>query len=243
MRFRCIRAELLKLGNSKIWLIAVVLPLAGVFIGTGNYYMNQGILSKEWYSLWTQVSLFYAGFFYPAAIAVFCSYLCRLEHLNRNWNKVMTMPVPVGSIYIAKLISVTVLIVVTQAVLAVFYWIAGRVVGISGPFPVEFWGWMLRGVLGAVTIGALQLILSIRLRSFAAPVGICLFLCILGFGFFLKAGGSYFPYSFLIQGMSAVSQEGFSEKDNILFVVMNGVFLAGATGYIKYFFYKKDIVA
>ncbi|MDW0060552.1 MAG: ABC transporter permease [Clostridioides difficile] len=90
---KSVLGEILKLKNSFIWYVLLALPLISVLIGSGNFYLNQGILKKEWYSLWTQVSLFYGEFFFPILIAIFCAYICRLEHMNHNWNNVMTLPV------------------------------------------------------------------------------------------------------------------------------------------------------
>lgn len=66
---KSVLGEILKLKNSFIWYVLLALPLISVLIGSGNFYLNQGILKKEWYSLWTQVSLFYGNF---------------LSYLNRN---------------------------------------------------------------------------------------------------------------------------------------------------------------
>lgn len=99
---RSIYAEFLKLRHSRIGFVLVVLPLISMLIGCLNFYFNQGVLTNGWYSLWTQVSLFYGEFFLPILIAICCAYVCRLEHLNRNWNMLMTSPVSVSSVFIAN---------------------------------------------------------------------------------------------------------------------------------------------
>ena len=65
-----IRIEFMKLKKSNIWTSAVIIPMISVFLGSGNYYLNREILKSEWYSLWTQVSLFYGFFFYTITIAI-----------------------------------------------------------------------------------------------------------------------------------------------------------------------------
>jgi ABC-2 type transport system permease protein len=50
----------------------------------------------------------------PALIGVYCSYLYRLEHLNHNWNTVMTMPVPVTNFILSKLCSAALMVILTQ---------------------------------------------------------------------------------------------------------------------------------
>lgn len=243
MFLRCVKAEFAKLKHAKVWFLVFVLPVLGVFLGAGNFYMNQGVLQKEWYSLWTQVSLFYAAFFYPAAVAVFCAYACRLEHMNKNWNRVMTLPISVSAVFGAKLAAVGLLSAAAQLVLVLLYFFCGVLFRFAMPMPGELWGWIGRGFLGAVSVATIQLVLSMRLKSFATPVGICLFLCIAGFGVLLKFSGLYFPYSFIAQGMCAVSQEGLSIIDNAIFLAMNLVTITAAYGCGVWCLSKKDVQA
>ncbi len=84
------------------------------FMGTFNYLQNIEILKDGWYSLWTQHTLFTCYFFLPATIAVYCSYLFRLEHTNHNWNCVMTLPVSALHLYLAKLIMASAMVIMTQ---------------------------------------------------------------------------------------------------------------------------------
>ncbi|SHF06979.1 ABC transporter permease [Anaerotignum propionicum] len=102
---RCISAEWMKLHHSHIWIILMILPILSVLIGSANFYMNQGVLTKEWYSLWSQVGLFYGEFFFPILIAICCAYMWRLEHHNKNWNMIMTAPVSTTSIFLSKINS------------------------------------------------------------------------------------------------------------------------------------------
>lgn len=60
---RNISAEWLKLRRSRIALVLAVLPVISLLIGCANYYFNPDVLKNGWYSLWTQVSLFYSEFF------------------------------------------------------------------------------------------------------------------------------------------------------------------------------------
>ena len=74
MLLTCIKTEQRKLKHSYLWLVFLVIPVLPAFMGAGNYLQNQGILQKEWYSLWTQCSLFYASFFYGPLVALYCAY-------------------------------------------------------------------------------------------------------------------------------------------------------------------------
>lgn len=63
MLFSCMRAELMKLKRSFIWVVFLILPLISTVMGCANYLQNVDILDSLWYSLWTQTTLFYSNFF------------------------------------------------------------------------------------------------------------------------------------------------------------------------------------
>lgn len=222
---RSISAEWLKLRHSRIGLVLAVLPVISLLIGCANYYLNQGALQNGWYSLWTQVSLFYGEFFLPILIAICCAYMCRLEHVNRNWNMMMTAPVSVASVFLAKWIVVSVLILFAQALFMGLYWLAGTLFSLSDPFPVETIGWVIRGWYASLSIIALQLGLSLRIRSFATPIGISLCAVFIGLGMYVAKLGLFFPFSLLTIGMRVLSQDQLTTIQNILFWLINFAFM------------------
>ena len=88
-----VAAEGRKLKGSCIWLAFLFLPAFSVFVGCANFSMNREILTNEWQSLWTQVSLFYGDLFLAVLLSIYAAYAWRLEHLNHNWNTLMTASV------------------------------------------------------------------------------------------------------------------------------------------------------
>ena len=121
MLTRCILAERKKLRHSLILPACILIPIIPAIMGTFNYLQNLGILKSEWYSLWTQHTLFYASFFFAPLIGLYCSYLWRLEHRNNNWNSIMTAPVPVCCIYFAKLTVILTITLLTQLWTGILY--------------------------------------------------------------------------------------------------------------------------
>lgn len=224
MLARCILAEGLKLRHSRIWGILLVLPLISVLIGCANFYMNQGVLQKEWYSLWSQTGLFYGQFFFPILMAICCAYLCRLEHFQKNWNLMLTAPVPVSSIFWAKLSVAGVLLALVQALFFALYWAGGSLVGLSGALPSELPGWLFRGWFAGLAVCSLQLMLSMRIRSFAVPIGLGLCASLLGLGLQVFKLGMLFPHSLLASGMGVLSQTGFSAGQLVPFYIMSGLY-------------------
>lgn len=240
---RCISAEWMKLRHSNLWLLLIILPIISTLIGCANFYMNQEVLKKEWYSLWSQVGLFYGEFFFPIFIAICCAFLCRLEHNNKNWNMVMTAPVPVSCIFLAKLIIMGILVLFVQVIFFILYLCSGRLAGLTSTLPPQLLGWLLRGWLTATTISALQLALSLRIRSFAIPVGIGLCATFFGLGMYVAHLGLLFPHSLLTIGMGVLSQSGLASLgEAILFYLMNLLYITLISTVAILRMRRKDVV-
>lgn len=200
---RTIRAERLKLKRSPVWLAFFALPVLSAFFGTNNYLANQGVLQNEWFSLWSQHSLFLCSFFMPALIGTFCSYLWRLEHLRTNWNSFLTTPVPLLCLYLGKLVQAAKMIVLGNGWIFFLYFLCGRLCGLDTAFPPQTLEWFLCGALGGIIICCIQLALSMMIRSFAIPIGISL---VGGIGSLLATSqglGLFYPYSLYSLGMRA----------------------------------------
>ncbi|MCC0681292.1 ABC transporter permease [Clostridioides sp. ES-S-0005-03] len=242
---KSVLGEILKLKNSFIWYILLALPLLSVLIGTGNFYLNQDILKKEWYSLWTQVSLFYGEFFFPILIAIFCAYVCRLEHMNHNWNNVMTLPINLKNIFLSKLIVISILTAITQIVFVIFYIVAGNMIGFSQSVPNELPGWIVKGWIISISIASIQLYLSIKIRSFATPIGISLCLSLFGMGLLIAQPsiGIFFPYSMLGSAMGIIKQSALNVNDTIVTICVAFATTIIFSEIAKRNFRKNDVIS
>lgn len=204
-----IKAENRKLKGSVIWIACFLIPVIPAVMGTFNYWMNREMLTGEWYSLWSQLTLFYSLLFYAPLIALYCSYLWRLEHLEHNWNVLMTLPVPVRDIFFGKLYVIVKVTLITQLWLFVLFCFCGRLAGFQGLPPVTILLWTLRGTAAALAIGAFQLLLSMCIRSFAIPIGLALPGGILGFLLtsYSRNAAYFCPYALMLVGMNSISYE------------------------------------
>ena len=200
---KIIKAEQLKLKRSPVWLAFFFLPMISAFFGTNNYMMNQGILQSEWYSLWSQHSLFLCYFFMPALVGTYCSYLWRLEHMRNNWNGFLTAPVPLSALYFGKLFHAAVMIVAGNTWIFLLYFLCGKLCGLEGGLPKEAMGWLLGGILGGMAVCCVQLFLSQLICSFAVPIGIGMAGGIGGMMVTNKGLGLFYPYSLYSIGMRA----------------------------------------
>lgn len=205
---RCIRAENRKLRRSAIWLVFLILPFLSAIYGTFNFVQNLGVLKLEWHYLWTQHTLFYATFFFSPLIAVYASCLWRFEHLGHNWNLIAAAPVPRFWLYFAKFVAVAKVTLLTQGWVYILFLALGKLwAKIPGWPPPEIFFWTLRGFFGALVVVALQLLVSMVIRSFALPVLIALGGGIGGMLFVSQGAGLYWPYALMILGMNANKTE------------------------------------
>ena len=160
-------------------------------------------MQSEWYSLWSQHTLFYSMFLLPALLGVFCAWQWRLEHTDHNWNQAMTAPVPARDMYLAKLILAAGVSFLAQAAIGGLFVISGKLAGLTDPIPPELPGWLAFGALGCTAVCAVQLYLSLAIRAFAPPVAIALVGGIFGLLLTSQGFGAAFPYSLLCLGMRA----------------------------------------
>lgn len=203
MILRALHAECIKGKHAPVWLAFIVLPLIPAGLGTANYLGNLSLLKSSWYSLWTQHTLFASFFFLPALLAVYCAWQWRLEHSDHNFNSFLTAPVPAWTLYLGKLIPAIAVSILAQAIIGVLFVISGKLAGINDSLPPELLGWLLCGALGSVAVCAVQLFLSLLIRSFAIPVALGLLGGIAGLMVTAQGWGLYFPYSLLAVGMRA----------------------------------------
>lgn len=225
MLFRYIYTEIVKMKRSTVWLSILILPLISVLFGSINFYFNQGVLKSEWYSLWTQVSLFYGEFFLPILIAICCAYICRFEHMNKNWNMVMTLPSSPALIYISKLIIVSIQILLVQIFLYGLYTTVGFFFKLSAPIPPEIKQWLFRGWFATISVTSLQLTLSLRIKSFSSPIGLALCFVFIGLGMYVLKLGMLFPHSLLTLGMNILSGSNLASSNLNLFYIFNILFI------------------
>lgn len=204
MFLRVLEAERLKMKHSPIWLAFLLLPVIPAVLGTLNYWANREILQSQWYSLWTQHTLFSCYFFLPVLLGIYCAWLWRLEHQQHNWNLVLTAPVPVLYLYGAKLLIIGGLLLLTQLWIGLLFFLSGSLCGMAASFPLAaVLNWLACGWLGGMVICTVQLLLSLLVRSFAVPVGISLLGGMAALAATAKGWGVYFPYALMAIGMRA----------------------------------------
>lgn len=230
MLWRLLKAERMKLRRSPMWLAFLIMPVIPAFLGTANFLANQGVLSMDWSSLWTQHTLFTDYFFLPIMLGVYCGYVMRLEHLNHNWNKLFAMPASRGIIFLSKFITVSFMLLVSEVWIGVLFVISGRYVGLSDVPYRDIIIWCLFGTLGGMVMTAIQLVISMLVQSFALPVGIAFAGGLSGLLFLAKDLGHIWPYSLMAYGMNSNARQVLTESGYLRFAVTCVLYIVVAVG-------------
>lgn len=240
----CIRAELVKLRRAPIWVVFVALPGISALIGCANYQGNLGVITPGWSNLWTQQTLFVCYFFLPALLGAGCSFLWRQEHQGSNWNEFMVQPVPVRDLVLAKFCVGVLMSLLAFASILVFYVASGVALGVPGEVPTaRIAEYVTLGVLGSLAVVAIQLGVSMVVRSFAAPVGIALAGGVSGVIATVAGFGNVWPYSLLQTGMNSNELVDLSAFGVVQIAVLSAVYAAIALAWACRRLSRKDVVA
>ncbi|ERH23055.1 lantibiotic ABC transporter permease [Actinomyces johnsonii] len=216
-------AEAIKLKRSSAWVVVILLPLLAVFAGTFNFYANREVFSQTWESLTSQMTVFYSMFFCSLGVALLTSTVWRVEHRGTSWNAMRTTPHSPIAVALAKTLVIFVPVLAMQVVFMVLAWISGTfIMGLGPAMPLVFIVADLLAIVGALPLIAVQSLLSMLMRSFAAPVAVAFVGCVIATG--LEASQSPLAYGVpqgilsmtLLLGSSAMSTAGKLDAASIL---------------------------
>ena len=152
------------------------------------------------------------------------------------------MPVTAADIFLSKLLLAVRCTVILQLWMGALFLAAGKVVGLPGLPNPQILIWLLRGSLGAVAITALQLVLSMIIRSFAVPIGLALLGSVAGLLASNSGLGLFWPYSLMLMGMNANKTEDMVSS-SLGFGVSTLAFFALFTAFGVLWVKKKDVHA
>ena len=229
MIVKAIICERMKCKGTLIWPAFLLIPVIPILLGAGNYLSNLEILKSGWYSYWTQVTLFYATFFFAPLIGAYCAFLWRYENFNSCRNTLFARPTPDHPIYLSKFILVCAISAMTQIWFALLFIASGKLIGLPGLPPADLCFWMIRGLAGAFVIAALQFLAATEIRNFATPIAIGLVGGVTGMIAANTRAGLLWPYSQMLLGMNSNKSEDVLGQNAAIFFVICVVYLLGVS--------------
>ncbi|MEQ7807712.1 ABC transporter permease [Priestia aryabhattai] len=169
--------EKLKLKRSKIWILYILGPLIGVMLAYTNFYNNYELFvqpgDNEWIEAWTQVAIFMGPFVLPIMVGVYAAFVCRSEHVSGGWKQLLALPVQRTKIFLGKFLITATMIAVTLFIVLILFLGFGLVKGINGDLPMlTLIGYCIKGFLACLPLMLLQLIISIRSKTFGIPLAV-----------------------------------------------------------------------
>lgn len=241
MHSSALHAEFIKLRRAPIWVAFVVLPIVAAAIGTFNYQSNLEILQNGWFDLWTQHTLFEGMFFLHALVGASCSWLMGLEHRGTNWNQLMTSPTNVARMLAAKLMVGWFMLGVALVAVGALFVACGRLVGLPDLPGTEYAWWLALAWVGGVASVACQLLVSLVVRNFAAPVGVAVVGGLAGFLLNAYDNGLAFPYALLVMALNSNGHGAVSIEQIPTFLAMTFAFTTLALGLATALLSARDV--
>ena len=236
-----LKSEFIKLKRSPIWIAFFILPTLSAIMGTFNYLQNVAILKDEWYSLWTQHTLFLSYFFLPILIGLISSYLYRLENLSNNWNAFMTVPRSYLSLFLGKFYVCSTLALMSLTYVGILFLACGYIIDFTG-FPLEIMLWLVRSVPAVLAVVAIQLLLSQVIKNFAIPVGLSFILGILGLIMIQMELWHLSPYALIAISLNSNGSSDLPISMYGIYILSTLIFTVSSIFIATIFLRKKDIV-
>lgn len=165
-----LRSEWIKWRKSPIIWLIFVSPALCSLIGLLDSENGGG---NQWDELLRMMGIMHALLLMPLLTGVFAASVCRLEHAGGGWKQLLSLPVSRSSVFIAKFVSVMLLLLATQAVFLGALLLVGTIKGFTDPL---HWSGLLFSLIGSwlacMPLAALQMGVSVAWASFAAPLAI-----------------------------------------------------------------------
>jgi hypothetical protein len=187
-------------------IVVLLYLLLGLFGASTLVRQNPDVwasLTRNSVTLWTLLML-------PLFITLETSLLAGLEHSDRNWKYLLTMPVPRWTVYVSKFMVALGLVWIAHLVLFSGTMISGMVLRQFAPelklvhLPIGAIGWPLAKVSVAVLLAvAIQHWVSLRWPSFIAAMGFGMCAMVIGFmAVNSQDFGPWYPWSLALHTLS-----------------------------------------
>ena len=175
--------EFKKIKKSAIPITLIFFNLVGSLLGAMIYALNRKVLldGTQARVLWGQTVFYSSQVFTPILIGIICSISCQFEESNKNWQRLLSIPVKANRIILSKITSLSLVMAISQLIVLLLYIISALVLKVPfANYLLDFLLWSITGWIATITIVTIQIFLSIRLKNFAVPILISAILAIAG---------------------------------------------------------------
>ncbi len=213
---RALRAERLKLrGTLALWMCLVAPALVVSVVVLQLAFSDLPGPPKPPDEAWARVAMgmmaLWAFLMVPLFITLEAALLAALEHGNRQWQRLLALPLPRSAHYLAKLLTLGALVLLAQAALVLMIPLGGwalmvfqPALGLAGAPPWEALARTGAGVfLASWLMVSLHTWVALRWRSFAVACGLGMGATVVGFLVGQSVTfGPWYPWSMPVQMMS-----------------------------------------
>ncbi|MEE9406954.1 MAG: ABC transporter permease [Polaribacter sp.] len=150
-------------------------------------------------------------FFIPMFIVLITSLIMQIEHKSLGIKHLFALPIPKWSVYFGKLSIVIFAIITTYIYYYIAILLSGALLGLIHPDlaflnfqpeHVKYIKMLFTSLVASLGIVGIQFWLSFRFKNFIIPLGIGMFLAIIGIILSQAPQSIYFPYSFSVLSVS-----------------------------------------
>ena len=236
--FSVFSIEVKKIKWLPLLLAILVVPLLATCFGTFNYMGNRAMLTHEWESLFTQISLFYFSFFYVPLIAMIVALLWQVEH-KAGLNFIRLSSAKHSWFIFAKCILALTLIVIAQIFFLSCFYLAGRFVCGFGDLDFSLYlYYFLASILLARPAVFIFSALSIRMKSLGGVTLLSVALSMFGF---LACAQQFIP---MIENAFALNTLAYEMNHFARFTIQDSLVVFGfalAKSLIAYVFARRSL--
>ncbi|WP_138994233.1 ABC transporter permease [Larkinella sp. C7] len=189
---RSLSQERLKFkGTLVVWLALVAPVFVAVVAFMASYLDGHNLYQKginPWLDYSGHILIGWTLFVFPIYVSLLSALVHAIEHQSNTWKTVYSLPMPKWSIYAAKLVLFTGLIVFSHLLLFGLAEAGGYLLGVLKPsygFQLFSLHWVLAegcfaGLLSGLGLCAIQFYIGLRFSSFIVPAGFGLMVTMAG---------------------------------------------------------------
>mgnify|MGYP005991360023 CR=1 FL=1 len=211
-----IKNELIKLKRTFAFWLTIISAIVFPFLFFIAYFLkHKAQIPKAGINPWEKFMTIQIEnsipFLIPMFIVLITSLIMQIEHKSLGIKHLFTLPVPKWSIYLGKLTIVIFAIITTYVYYYIAILLSGTLLGLIHPDlafldfqpeHVKYIKILSNSLLASLGIVGIQFWLSFKVKNFIIPLGVGMFLAIIGIIISQAAQSIYFPYSFSVLSVS-----------------------------------------